>query len=146
MTQELAASLDRDGRGDESLVRDALQESVEAALLVAVVQRRTLPGPEDLQVEPEPYLLGLGDVVGEIRRLALDRLGHGDVAMADAYVDLMDTLYRALLRFDTTRAIVALKPKQDAARALVERTRGEVTMARVLMNATDGSSGRQERH
>lgn len=131
-TAELAGWLRQDGRGDEGLAHDAFQESVEATLLGAVVAGAPLPGPSELSVDPELYLLGLGDLVGELRRLVLGRLNAGDLAGADRYLRLMETLYRTLMRFDTTRAIVALKPKQDTARALLERTRGEVTMARLL--------------
>ena len=131
----LADWLRREGRGDEGLATDALQEGVEAVLLGAVLSGTVLPGPSDLGVDPEPYLLGLGDVVGEVRRLALDRLAHDDLAGAESYLELMDTLTRDLLRFDTTRAIVQLKPKQDAARSLLERTRGEVVMARLHLRA-----------
>jgi translin len=129
---ELSAWLRKDGRGDEGLAHDALQESVEAVLLDAIVRHRPLPGPAELDVDPEPYLMGLGDVAGEVRRLALDRLAAGDLSGAEAHLATMDHVYRSLLRFDTTRAIVALKPKQDVARSLLERTRGDVTMAKVL--------------
>jgi len=133
--EELSDWLRREGRGDEGLAFDALQEGVEATLLAAVVAGDELPGPSDLAVEPEPYLLGLGDVVGEVRRLVLDRLAHDDLAGAEAHLALMDSLTRDLLRFDTTRAIVQLKPKQDVARSLLERTRGEVVMARLHLRA-----------
>lgn len=129
---ELAGRLRQDARGDEPLALDALQEAVEASLLGAIVEGAPLPGPGELGVEPEPYLLGVGDVVGEIRRLVLDRLGHEDLTSAESYLLLMEELTWSLLRFDTTRAIVQLKPKQDAARALLERTRGDVVMARFL--------------
>jgi translin len=132
---ELADWLRREGRGDEPLALDAFQEAVEAVLLGAIVSREPLPGPTDLGVDPEPYLLGLGDVVGEVRRLTLDRLAHDDLAGAERTLALMEQLTRSLLRFDTTRAIVQLKPKQDTARALLERTRGEVVMARFLARA-----------
>ena len=132
---ELGDWLRREGRGDEPLALDALQEAVEAVLLGAIVDRSPIPGPSDLGVDPEPYLLGLGDVVGEVRRLALDRLGHDDLAGAEAALALMERLTRTLLKFDTTRAIVPLKPKQDTARALLERTRGEVVMAQFWARA-----------
>ncbi len=132
---ELAARLRREGRADEPLVHDALQEGVEASLLAAIVGREPIPGPAELDVEPEPYLLGLGDVVGEVRRLALERLGADDLDAAERYLRLMEELTQSLLRFDTSRAIVQLKPKQDQARGLVERTRGEVVMARYLARA-----------
>ena len=142
---ELGDWLRREGRGDEPLALDALQEGVEAVLLAAIVAEEPLPGPADLAVDPEPYLLGLGDVVGEVRRLVLDRLGQDDLAGAEGYLALMDTLTRDLLRFDTTRAIVQLKPKQDAARSLLERTRGEVVMARLHLRAHVASAGREGR-
>lgn len=136
LTVELSEWLRADGRGDEGLAHDAFQESVEASLLGAVVQGSALPGPADLGVDAELYLLGLGDLVGEVRRLVLGRLNAGEIAGADRFLGLMETLYRTLMRFDTTRAIVALKPKQDTARALLERTRGEVTMAHLLARAS----------
>jgi translin len=132
---ELADWLRREGRGDEPMALDAFQEAVEAVLLGAIAAGESLPGPADLGVDPEPYLLGLGDVVGEVRRRVLDRLGHDDLPGAEADLALMELLTRALLRFDTTRAIVQLKPKQDTARTLLERTRGEVVMARFLARA-----------
>jgi translin len=132
---DLSDRLRREGRADEPLVHDALQEGVEASLLAAIVGRESLPGPADLNVEPEAYLLGLGDVVGEIRRLALERLGADDLDAAERHLRLMEELTQSLLRFDTSRAIVQLKPKQDQARGLVERTRGEVVMARYLARA-----------
>ena len=138
---DVADWLRREGRGDEGLATDALQEGVEAVLLGAVVAGTPLPGPNDLGVDPEPYLLGLGDVVGEVRRLTLDRLAHDDLAGAEAYLALMDILARDLLRFDTTRAIVQLKPKQDSARSLLERTRGEVVMARLHLRGHAPPSG-----
>ncbi len=132
---ELADRLRREGRADEPLAHDALQEGVEASLLGAIVYRQPLPGPSELAVEPEPYLLGLGDAVGEVRRLVLERLGAEELDAAERYLRLMEELTQALLRFDTSRAIVQLKPKQDVARALVERTRGEIVMARFLARA-----------
>jgi translin len=138
---ELADWLHREGRGDEPMALDAFQEAVEAILLGAIAAGDTLPGPAELGVDPEPYLLGLGDVVGEVRRRVLDRLGRDDVAGAEADLLLMERLTRTLLRFDTTRAIVPLKPKQDTARTLLERTRGEVVMARFLSRARPADGG-----
>ncbi|HTZ61831.1 MAG TPA: hypothetical protein VMC82_04245 [Thermoplasmata archaeon] len=135
LTSELADWVHREGRGDEPIALDAFQEAVEAVLLGAIADGQPLPGPTELGVDPEPYLLGLGDVVGEVRRRVLDRLGRDDVAGAETDLALMERLTRSLLRFDTTRAIVQLKPKQDTARTLLERTRGEVVMARFLARA-----------
>ncbi len=131
----LQAAVDAGGAADESVALDALQEAAEASLLAAVVDGGPVPGPRELGVAPEPYLLGLADTVGELRRRALDRLRRDDVAGAEAELATMEALTEALLRFDTARAIVQLKPKQDTARALVERTRGDVVLARALARA-----------
>ena len=134
----LANDLEAGGRADLPLALDALQEGVEAALLGAIAIGEPLPTPTELGVDPEPYLLGLGDVVGELRRRVTDALSHDDLASAEGGLALMQGLTDALRRFDTARAIVVLKPKQDQARSLLERTRGEVVMARLLVRSRGG--------
>ncbi|MCI4363062.1 MAG: hypothetical protein L3K13_01980 [Thermoplasmata archaeon] len=134
-TAKLAEFLRTEGHGDSGLALDGLQEAVEALLLAAVVNREPLPGPRELGVEPEPYLLGLGDLAGEVRRLALRALTVGEVDEAERYLAWLDGLLLTLLRFDAPRSIVAMKPKQDAARGIVERTRGDVALARALERA-----------
>lgn len=134
-TIALSAWIRRNAAADAGLAHDAFQEAVEACLLEALADGRRLPGPDELSVEPEEYLLGLADTIGEVRRLVLADLAHGTVDRAEARLVVLEALYRLLLRFETTRAIVPLKPKQDAARGILERTRGEVTLARVLDRA-----------
>jgi len=134
-THDLVRWIDRHAAADAALAHDALQESVEASLLYALHRSESLPTPAELRVEPESYLSGLADVVGEIRRLILHELSTGNVAAAEEKLTMLEDLYRLLLRFETTRAILPLKPKQDSARGILERTRGDVTMARVLHRA-----------
>jgi translin len=134
-TSELVRWIERHAAPDSALAHDALQESVEASLLYALHRSESLPTPAELRVEPESYLSGLADVVGEIRRLILHELSAGNVAAAEEKMIMLEDLYRLLLRFETTRAILPLKPKQDAARGILERTRGDVTMARLLHRA-----------
>lgn len=110
-------------------VEGALQEASEAAIVHAILRNRAVPGPEDLGVTGAAYVLGLGDSIGEMRRLALDRLRVGNQGEADRFVDAMEDMYHALLRFDYPDAIVAVRHKQDVARSLLERTRGELAVA-----------------
>jgi translin len=123
------------------LANDALQEGAEALLLDAVVRGRPLPGPNELGLSPEPYLLGLGDLVGEVRRLVLRDLSDARLGPAEERLALMEELYHVLMRFEAPRSVVTLKPKQDAARALIERTRGDMTMARMLRRAERSAAG-----
>ena len=110
-------------------VEGALQEASEAAIVHAILKNRALPGPDEVGVTAAAYVLGLGDSIGELRRLALDRLRVGKLDEATRLVDAMEELYHALLRFDYPDAIVAVRHKQDVARSLLERTRGELAIA-----------------
>jgi len=110
-------------------VEGALQEASEAAIVHAILRDRPLPGPDEVGVTGAAYVLGLGDSIGELRRLALDRLRVGALDEANRFVDAMEEMYHALLRFDYPDAIVAVRHKQDVARSLLERTRGELAVA-----------------
>jgi len=110
-------------------VEGALQEVSEAAIVHAILQDRPLPGPDELGVTGAAYVLGLGDSIGELRRLALDRMRVGKFDEANRFVDAMEEMYHALLRFEYPDAIVAVRHKQDVARSLLERTRGELAVA-----------------
>jgi len=133
--RRLGAWVGRRAPSDAPLAHDAFQEAVEACLLFALHRNERLPTPTELSVEPESYLAGLADAIGEVRRLVLHDLSEGDVDSAERRLVVLEALYRILLRFETTRAILPLKPKQDTARSILERTRGEVTMARLLHRA-----------
>ncbi len=110
-------------------VENAHQDMTEAAVTYSLLRDIPLPRPDELGVTSRAYVLGLGDVVGEIRRHALDRLGKGDVEAARESLEAMEILYEGLMRFDFPRAVAAVKRKQDIARSLVEKTRGEVAVA-----------------
>lgn len=133
--RELTSTLREESGLDAGPVLAALQECVEAILLDGTFQGGPLPGPGEIGVEPEPYLLGLGDLIGELRRRVLQELSADDLPEAERLLALMEELTHALARFEAPRAIVSLKPKQDTARALVERTRGDLTLARLLVRA-----------
>jgi translin len=133
--RQLTETLREEAGLDAGPVLAALQECVEATLLDATFQGGELPGPTELGVEPEPYLLGLGDLIGELRRRVLEELSADDLPEAERLLALMEELSHALARFEAPRSIVSLKPKQDTARALVERTRGDLTLARLLVRA-----------
>jgi translin len=111
-------------------VEGALAEVVEICVLYAIVNKMPLPTPKELCATPEAYLLGLGDVIGELRRMAVDALREMHPEQAEARLFEMETIYGALMRFDYPDAVVPLRKKQDVARGLVERTRGEVLVAR----------------
>ncbi len=126
-------------------VENALQELCEASIVYAIAHGSPLPGPKECSATDASYLLGLGDAVGELRRFALEGLRRGDVAGAADHLKKMEDIFDALVRFDYPTALVALKRKQDIARSLIEKTRGEVAVAtrgKALEDKIDHLEGR----
>ena len=74
------------------------------------------------------YVLGLADVIGEYRRLALDNLREGEVKKGEECLEIMDQVFIQLLALDEAYMLVpGLRHKSDAARRIIEATRGDVT-------------------
>jgi translin len=111
------------------LVENALQELAESHILEALVTGKRIPAPETFNCTPSAFLLGMGDAIGELRRVSQDALRKGNIAEAEDALHLMEGLYTPLNLFDYPDAIVPLKHKQDVARGLIEKTRGEVAVA-----------------
>jgi len=110
-------------------VASAFQEYAEVGLIMSLLESGDVPSPVELGIGSVPYLMGLGDSVGELRRFCLEELKAGRVQRANEILDMMEDLLTALMMFDYPDAIVPLRHKQDVARSLLEKTRGEVAVA-----------------
>jgi translin len=111
-------------------VRDAQKEYTEANAVYALVQGLVLPSPDDLQVDYGAYLNGLGDTVGELRRYLLDGMRRGDLSRCEEILTAMDDIYTTLVTMDFPDAITGgLRHTTDQVRGILEKTRGDVTMA-----------------
>ncbi|MCX6358930.1 MAG: haloacid dehalogenase [Armatimonadetes bacterium] len=110
-------------------VHDSQKEYVEAEAVYAMVRNMPLPDPTVLGVEPAAYLNGLAEAGSECRRFVLDRLREGSTEGADAVMRAMDDIYYELVTFDYPDAITGgLRRTTDAFRAVLERTRGDLTL------------------
>ncbi len=110
-------------------VENAAQEFVEIHCLYNIMKGEDLPDPDTIQTTYSAYLLGLCDVVGELRRGALDFMLEGNTAKANEYLKHMDRIYDAIMSFDYPSALVPIKKKQDMVRSLIEKTRGELVVS-----------------
>lgn len=118
-------------------VHDAQKEYAEARTTLALLSKGTLPSPEELRVEYPAYLNGIAETVGELRRALLDRLRSGDYERCEALLQAMDDIYSALVTVDFPDAMTGgLRRSTDLARGILEKTRGDLTMAIVLQQAT----------
>jgi translin len=116
-------------------VHNAQKEFAEGCLTLALVAGRPLPSPADLHVDHPAYLNGLGEAMGELRRYLLDSLRHGDIGRCESILAAMEDIYAVLVTMDYPEAITAgLRHTTDAMRGLLERSRGDLTMALVQRN------------
>lgn len=110
--------------------QDALKEFVEAVITCAIIRDEPISAPEDLDVEPNTYLNGLAEVVGELRRRCLDILRHGYSPEAERLLTAMDDIYAILVTMDYPDAITnGLRRQTDIARSIIEKTRGDITFS-----------------
>lgn len=111
---------------------NALQELAEAEILHAIVRDRPLPNPRGLRVPAAAYVNGLADCIGELRRLALNSLAQGRTDLARHRLAQMEALDHLLSQMHFPSGVAQVKRKQDVARGLIERTRGEVVLGTLI--------------
>ncbi len=108
--------------------QDAIKEFVEAKLTYAIVRDLPLPTPQELHVESNTWLNGLAEAATEQRRRILDIIRHGHSDEAERLLDNMNDIYSVLVTVDFNDAITGgLRRRTDTVRAVLERTRGDVT-------------------
>jgi translin len=109
-------------------LHDAEKEYVEARAVAALVAGKPVPGPDALGVSPTAWMRGLAEAASELRRHLLDRLREGTVDRAESLLAAMDDVYGALIVVDYPDAVTnGLRRTLDALRAVLERSRGDVT-------------------
>ncbi len=107
---------------------DAEKEYAEARLTLALVGGHPLPSAGDLGVHHASWLKGLAEAASELRRHLLDRLRSGELGRGEELLEVMDDVYDTLMTLDYPDALtVGLRRSVDALRAVLERTRGDVT-------------------
>ena len=119
-------------------LQDAQKEYAEANLTLALVAGERLPEPADLGVEDAPYLNGMAEAIGEGRRRILDLLRTGEVDEAGRLLDELEDLFGVLVTMDYPDAVTMnLRRSTDVARSLIEKTRGDLSVAVVARDLRD---------
>ncbi len=132
LLEELANDVlqDNDELAHAGIIHDAQKEFAEASTTLAIVAGKALPEPETLGVSYPAYLNGLGEAVGEMRRYLLDSLRRNDLSRCEEVLETMDDIYAVLMTMDFPEGITyGLRRTSDAVRGILERTRGDLTMA-----------------
>ena len=105
------------------LVNVALQEYTEAKLLLDIVEKGKFSTVEELKVTEQTYLLGIADLIGELRRYILEKLLDNEIEDAKSVYNTMKEIYGTFMQIDYGRNLVSdFRRKKDIARVLIERT------------------------
>jgi translin len=110
------------------LLHDAEKEYSEAVLTQLLVDGGRIPTYAELRVGLPAWLNGLAEAASELRRHLLDRLRAGETDTAERLLASMEDVYEALVSVDYPDAVTGgLRRTADALRAVLERTRSDVT-------------------
>lgn len=126
-------------------LHDAKKEFAEAHLTLAFVRGDAMPTAAAIGVDTPAYLNGMAEAASELRRHTLDCLRVDRLERAEELLAVMDEVYGLLVTIDYPDAVTGgLRRTTDALRAVIERTRGDLTNALVaarLRAAIDSAPG-----
>lgn len=109
--------------------QDAQKEYSEARCVYSFIAGKDVPTAEDIGVETASFLNGLAEAASELRRYILDSLRRDDDSRSEELMQLMDDVYNVLVVMDFPDALTGgLRRTTDQLRAVLERTRGDLTM------------------
>jgi translin len=105
-------------------VNNVLSEYAEAVILYKLIVEGSLVDYKQLGIPEIAYLQGLGDVMGELRRLALDMLRLQRIREAEKLLELMEAFYYELRVLEYPDALMpGVRHKIDVARRLIDDTK-----------------------
>jgi len=109
-------------------LHDTEKEYAEARLTQALIEGSALPVAGALQVGLPAWLNGLAEAASELRRHLLDCLRAGEVERGEELLETMEGVFDMLVTVEYPDAITGgLRRAADALRAVVERSRADVT-------------------
>ncbi|KKK43452.1 hypothetical protein LCGC14_0404700 [marine sediment metagenome] len=132
--ENLVTLVDKNPGVFEKYLKVPEQEYAEGMIFYSIIRRNEIPLPSDLQIKPLNFVLGLADVIGELRRYALDNIRNSQTSELNYILECMDDIYTQLFSIDYPAGVTKdLRHKVDVARNIIEKTRGDVSLA-IQMN------------
>ncbi|MBC7327264.1 hypothetical protein H5T87_04020 [bacterium] len=126
-------------------VYDAEKELVEAKVIMAIKRMEQFPTFAELGVLYPAYLNGIGEAMGEVRRMLLDCIRKGKLKDCERLLSLMEEVYYFLSSLLYPDAITGnLRRTVDMIRGVLERSRGDLTLAMMMVPLTEGKNEDEE--
>lgn len=129
LNEAMAATAKYEEFAYKGFMATAFQEYAEARLLHAFITGGSIPSPQELNVPSIPYLMALGDFIGELRRNVLICMKDGRFGDAERALEVMEEVYMNMMLVDYPEvSSLGFRQKCDTARSLLERTRAELLL------------------
>ncbi len=108
-------------------INHVMQEYAEARIVLSAIELKKIPSFAELEIAEIPYILGLLDAIGELKREMYESLRRGNKHEGEFYFKMMEEIYNELLSLRFSNAILPeFRRKQDAARQQIEQARGQL--------------------
>ncbi len=107
--------------------KQAYQEYAEAKIFFEIKKIHEIPSYAKVGVDQEAYLMGLMDVMGELKREVLEALRENRIKEAEAHFNKMRAIYDSTRSVRFAEAVLSgFRRKQDVARIQVEGAGSEI--------------------
>lgn len=109
------------------ITSQASQELAEATIFYWIKKMGKVIGPKEAGIDYEQYLLGLMDVVGELKREILLSLKNNNAKSAKLYLTIMEEIYDSTRSIRFAEAVLPyFRKKQDVARIQLESASSDI--------------------
>ena len=126
-------------------IHDAEKEVAEARVTFALVTGSPIPSYEKVGIPPAPFVKGMAEAIGELRRHILDLMRQGELKKCEELLGAMDDMYFVLVSMDYPDGIThGLRRLTDVARSIIERTRGDFTTSSIQSSLRDALKQRAD--
>ena len=133
--RRMIVSLRKIEHGFEYYSMQAHQEYVEAYVLYGIITTHKLPSITALSENEVNYMLGIMDVVGELKRESFEELRAGNLSKAKSYYEAMQGIYDTTLHLRFANSVLPnFRKKQDVARIQLEGTGSEILRLGGMLN------------
>ncbi len=109
---------------------DGEKELCEAIFFLSFVSSYKIPPSKIVLFSPSSLLKGMAEAASELRRTSLDNIRENNLKVSEDYLNIMNEVVDILESIDYPEGVTqGLRRTTDQLRSVVERTRGDITIA-----------------
>jgi translin len=114
------------------------QEFTEAVTFYSLIKSNKIPHYSEIGVKPYEFLLGLTDVIGELKRMILNKIRIGDIDTAEELYEHMEKIHEYLFGLDYPSGLLpGFRKKIDKTRGLLNSTLEIIVSSKQITSLKD---------